>query len=125
MTSLAACPSCARHVRINESRCPFCSVGLEGAFANRPSPLAAVGRLSRAALFALGATAAAAGTVVGCSDDPKEPEPEQQDAGTNAIYGAPAVDGGSDSGGPAPAYGAPAVDSGANGALYGLPPGSE
>jgi hypothetical protein len=66
-TALAACPGCARHVRVNEPVCPFCGAALPSSFRQlqpRPSPAK---RLSRAALHALGvgalsATAAACGS---------------------------------------------------------------
>lgn len=110
MTPLAACPSCSRHVRIDEARCPFCAAELEGAFADRPAPRAIVGRLSRAAIFAIGTSAAATGTIIGCSDD--------SDTGGSvmALYGAPSIDAAAD---------ADAADTGSNSALYGAPPGPE
>lgn len=65
--------------------------------------MTAVGRFSRAALFALGTTAAAAGTtLLACSDD----------GGQLPAYGMPVQpedDGGNDAGTPATLYGAPAV----------------
>ena len=58
---LLACPSCGRHVRIAELACPFCEAPLPLSFANAIIPQVASGappgiRLSRGALFALGAT---------------------------------------------------------------------
>lgn len=69
--TLAPCTGCGRHVRLDEASCPFCGEGV----AERPRvPSTRVGRLTRAAIFYLGASAA----VVGC-DDP----------GPAAIYGGP------------------------------------
>lgn len=76
-TRLAACPACARHVRISEPRCPFCAAPLASAFQNltaRPTPAV---RLSRAALYALGvgalsASAAACGGAVSGSGSEKD-----------------------------------------------------
>ena len=51
---LAACPSCARHVRVSESACPFCRAALSDAFRATPARQAPRARLTRAALFALG-----------------------------------------------------------------------
>jgi hypothetical protein len=69
MTSihLRPCPSCARHVRVNEGGCPFCGAALAGHFdADRPS-LPPATRLSRAALFALGTGAASVAAACGGS----------------------------------------------------------
>jgi hypothetical protein len=53
---LRSCPSCARHVRISERACPFCSALLPDSFrASSPPPLPAQ-RMGRAAIFAFGAT---------------------------------------------------------------------
>jgi hypothetical protein len=65
---LVPCPACSRHVRSDESTCPFCHAAINalgGSAPARPS-----GRLSRAALFALGTGAAVLGSVVAidCSD---------------------------------------------------------
>ncbi|MCC7539105.1 MAG: hypothetical protein IT379_22980 [Deltaproteobacteria bacterium] len=57
-SSLAACPSCSRHVRVAESRCPFCACVFDVALAPRP-PHAVAGSLTRAAVFFGGATLAA------------------------------------------------------------------
>jgi hypothetical protein len=63
---LRACPGCSRHVRVSEPACPFCGGELDGAFRSTPSPrVPAVGRLSRAALFAVGAGGIAAGSACG------------------------------------------------------------
>lgn len=92
---LLPCESCARHVAVTETACPFCAHAL--AF-GEPTPLPHVPgrRLKRAALFALGAGAAA---VVGCGSS------------SVAIYGAPGTpyDAGTtdeDGGSIAPLYGA-------------------
>ncbi len=61
MAPLRPCPCCSRHVRVSEPACPFCAGKLDDAFRSMPSPrVRAVGRLSRAALFALGASGLAA-----------------------------------------------------------------
>jgi hypothetical protein len=79
--TLRPCPSCARHVRVSESRCPFCgaAVSSEGA-ANGTLP----GRLSRAALFTFRTTVAAA-ALAGCGPTAQVP-PETTIA---QPYGAP------------------------------------
>jgi hypothetical protein len=51
---LASCPSCARHVRVSESACPFCRGALSDAFRATPARPAPRARLARAALFAIG-----------------------------------------------------------------------
>ncbi len=149
MNSLVPCPGCARHVRVGESACPFCSAGLSSAMADAVIP-AAPARMKRAALFAFAATI----SVAGCGDS----TPSGYDSGVVADAGgatdsgrpatdsgAPATDSGrpatdagtavadsgggpSDAGGIAPLYGAPAddagppVDSGGGGLRYGAPP---
>jgi hypothetical protein len=57
---MSPCPGCSRHVRVDELVCPFCRAGLSPAFARRLAP-DTTQRLSRAAMFAVGATLAAAG----------------------------------------------------------------
>jgi hypothetical protein len=51
---LRPCPSCARHVRVNEGGCPFCGESLSDEFRAVPRPLGPGVRLGRAALFAFG-----------------------------------------------------------------------
>src|ERR1700678_3240012 len=68
MTSmLRACPACSRHVRVSEAACPFCGGVLDDAFRRVPSARAPTMRLSRAALFAVGATGFVAGVASGGS----------------------------------------------------------
>ena len=118
---LLPCLSCARHVRASETACPFCAAALVASatstLARSPSK-----RLSRAALFALGASAAA---VAACSGS------------VTPLYGAPAGDGGALDGSArdaaadddvqaVPAYGIAPMDAGNDGPvpapLYGAPP---
>jgi hypothetical protein len=63
---LRGCSHCRRHVDVGEIKCPFCDVTLAGSSTSRP--VAAAGRLGRAAVFA-GATIA--GTA--CWTDAKTP----------------------------------------------------
>ncbi len=110
---LLPCPSCARHARAFEDACPFCAAALPVARAAAPAPRVPAARLSRAAMFALGATAAAVAACGGYS--------------STAIYGAPAVDAGEDAPLPTPLYGGPPSDAGHDApilvdAAYGGPP---
>src|SRR4051794_33955430 len=57
---LAPCPSCARHVRATETRCPFCAEPLGSELANTIVP-GTTQRMGRAAAFVFGATVALAG----------------------------------------------------------------
>ena len=106
---LVPCPSCSRHVRSSESACPFCASAL--APSAGPAPRSPGQRLSRAALFALGASAAA---VAACAGS------------TTPLYGAPAGDSGALDGTPdgeqqtQPPYGIPPMDAGND---DGAPPG--
>ncbi len=93
-TRLLACPSCARHVRATEPSCPFCASELPASFRIVPAAKPPMARLSRGALYALGATSI--GLATACSS-----------ASTTPLYGAPADASGQDSN-PAPLYGAPA-----------------
>jgi hypothetical protein len=53
---LLACPACARHVRVSETGCPFCGSALPDEFGGAAAPRKPTARLSRAALYAFGAT---------------------------------------------------------------------
>lgn len=88
MAHLRPCGGCARHVRADETFCPFCNEALPPAPPAREAPAA---RLGRAALMAVGVTVAATaavGTVTsisGCGD---------KSGGNHAKpYGAPPADG--------------------------------
>ncbi len=151
---LAACPSCARHVRRTEPACPFCGVAL--ALPDAPRVVVPA-RLGRTATFAFGAAALAS---AGCSapteatDAPIDTGTEVDDGGFNdvAVYGGPDApspfdagtdaptavedtgvddeDAGMDAGGVGPLYGGPApIDAGIDVGggvtpLYGGPPES-
>jgi hypothetical protein len=64
---LKPCPGCARHARVTEASCPFCEHPFDASFrvasSRRPTP----GRLSRAAIFALGA--GSAGVTTACASE--------------------------------------------------------
>lgn len=82
MTRLVLCAACERHVRSDESACPFCGGSLEG---QQPRFLGTTPASRAAALF-VGATA-----LVGCGKDEakKPPEPDPMVTAV-AVYG-PAV----------------------------------
>lgn len=67
MSQLTPCPACARHVRISEAECPFCSAALD--LSATPSPALPSRRVSRAAILAFGAALAAGVTGAGCGGD--------------------------------------------------------
>ena len=83
MTCLLPCPACRRHVRDSEPTCPFCAATL-------PCVAAVAGprrRMSRAALFAAGATLAG---VTACSSSTPlvtEKDAAVQDAATGGSGG--------------------------------------
>jgi hypothetical protein len=60
-TPLFPCPTCARHVRVDDAACPFCASPLGEAFRRSTRSRAPATRLSRAALYALGVTVTACG----------------------------------------------------------------
>jgi hypothetical protein len=111
---LRPCPSCARHVRVSETACPFCLATVD--LAGGPAPVPPAVRLSRAALYALGAGTLSLASACGGTSTTGSPS---NDAGT-------AVDAGVDAAfdaGAAALYGAPPPqDSGSTVAPYGLPP---
>jgi hypothetical protein len=101
---LRDCPSCERHIRIDEASCPFCASALPQAFREPPAPPRAPDRLKRAVL--VGAAAA----VTACSDAvtpvygaPSDASVQSDTSSTDGapdtsvgpVYGLPA-DGGSD-----------------------------
>ena len=93
MTHLVPCTACGRHVRADETCCPFCTSALPPA---GPAPSIPRVRLTRAAVFA-GALAVAATTAAGCGaateprneDAGAEDAPDEPDAPLPMPYGAP------------------------------------
>ena len=67
-THLVACPRCSRHVRVVERACPFCKAALGQSLRDAPAPMRPPLGLSRAALYAVGASALA--IVAGCEPEP-------------------------------------------------------
>lgn len=98
MSELHPCPECQRHIRKNETQCPFCAASVS--LGHLPAHVLPRNRLSRAATFAFGATVVGATALVGCEDD---------GGGITPVYGAPIA--GSAFGGSA-VYGAPPGGSG-------------
>jgi len=88
---LRPCPSCERHVRVNEGGCPFCGAQLTDDFRAGVRPQGPAARLSRAALFAFGTGAVAMAPA--CSSSSSSP-----------AYGAPFMfgDAGEDAASPVP-----------------------
>jgi hypothetical protein len=136
---LAACPSCARHVRVSEASCPFCRTSLPAAFGARPAPRPPPGRLTRAALYALGAAGTMSASIACGSASslygapPRDSGIDEKDSGSTAdsmsgaLYGGPFVESGAPGDSTAPdtsspedsgptifdaAYGGPTYDSG-------------
>jgi hypothetical protein len=130
---LLPCPSCARHVRASEEACPFCAGELPASRTSQPLPRSPATRLSRAALYAFGASAAVV-AACGGSTGSTVADGGTTDGGDESrampVYGGPVVDGGED----APilvdaAYGGPPQDGAADAEsdsspapLYGAPP---
>jgi hypothetical protein len=89
MAQLRPCPCCSRHVRVSEPACPFCAGELDDAFRSTSPRVLAVGRLSRAALLALGTsslTACGSGSVTRSG---AEGGAEEGSVTVVAPYGAP------------------------------------
>lgn len=91
MSALNPCPSCNRHVRAEETACPFCAAALPSR-ASLPERVLPRGRLSRAALIAAGATLAG---LSACSSSTSG----GNDAGTGGTAAAAGSSGGGTSGG--------------------------
>ncbi len=123
--SLEPCPSCARHVRVDETSCPFCSATMPEGFGARSTAAPEGPALTRAAILFVGAAA-----VAGCSSSstpnpmpmplygPAPVDGSVQDApydGPVALYGPAPVDAGADSPLPAPADGPGPVRDAGNG----------
>ncbi len=89
LARLLACPSCARHFRVDDERCPFCGAARPESFDTAPAPEPPPRGLSRAALAAVrvagvvGSGAAIAIALSGCH--------RSSDAGLNqmTLYGGP------------------------------------
>lgn len=105
MARLAPCPSCRRHVKLDEAVCPFCRASFETA----PTPTSGDGvrRMHRVAAIALAAgVTTSAASCAAAYGVPVEDSGVPTDAGL--------VDAGEDddAGAGAPEYGAPADDAG-------------
>jgi hypothetical protein len=93
MDRLEPCPACRRHVRVSEQSCPFCGQDVRalGELVPRALPTQ---RLGRAALFAFGVGATAAGSV-GCVEEPEDPDADaSSDPASTPDAGSPAADAG-------------------------------
>jgi hypothetical protein len=126
---LLPCPSCARHVRVSEGTCPFCAAALPASLRSQPLPRSPGTRLSRAALYAFGASATALAACGGTGSTLGDAGRDGSDQIGMPVYGGPVVDGGEDAfptvdaayGGP-PQDAADAAADVTNAPLYGLPP---
>lgn len=135
MSPLVPCPSCTRHVRSNETQCPFCRTDLPAELAARVVPAARV-RLDRLAAFTFAASLAA--TAAACGGKSVEPIPSSSSEEIAGERGGDAKKSGSESkkvnpepdreeSGPAPMYGMPPPgddddDWGGTSGMYGMPP---
>jgi hypothetical protein len=101
---LLACPSCARHIRTHEERCPFCGVTCSEVFADAQVLMPPPRGLGRAELYeyartaarvagAVGSGMALAATLGGCNSNEvygsPHPHVEPDAAAIATIYGAP------------------------------------
>jgi hypothetical protein len=101
MAHLRPCTECHRHVRGNETRCPFCDAELA---AVAPAASAKPGTpLTRAAIIF-----GAAATVAACVSGGPDPGPTSSSSSGGSSSGTS----GTSSSGAAPAYGVPEIDSG-------------
>lgn len=111
--SLRICPGCARHVRADEARCPFCAVALDAQ--PRAHVHEAPSHRARAALIAGALTLAA------CNSGPSN----SYDPSTAGAYGGPPSSGSTE----APASSDAAASEEASAptviAIYGAPPAKD
>jgi hypothetical protein len=96
-THLAACPACARHLRVNEATCPFCHAELPSWFRELRAPPPPATRLSRAALYALrvgalSVTTVACGGAIGTGTSEKDSGSSDATSIGDAAYGGPPLD---------------------------------
>jgi len=131
--SLVVCPECSRHIRRNETACPFCGAAVAASVAGAPERALPTTRLGRTALFAFAAASVSAAACGSSTDDSGSNKQQVADGSAGgAVNGA----GGYDMGGAQALYGAVAPtggDTGAGGtfntgsggmagAAYGTPP---
>jgi hypothetical protein len=117
--NLQPCPSCARHIKTEESTCPFCGQATPQGFSGLVRPRGAA-PLSRAAVLFMSATAVTGlAAPLACSSTSSGGGGNEVDSGhvdsggPVAAYGPAIVDSGQqDSGGPVAAYGPAIIDSG-------------
>ena len=129
---LEKCTSCARHVRQSEASCPFCGVVLPASFRVRRGKPRPAGRLSRAALWALGASSVGVVPLTACGSDDSFVSGEPDASLLDAAYGGPPIHEDAAPETTDAAYGGPPVDldaadadggpMGSLDAAYGAPP---
>ncbi len=119
---LHPCPHCQRHIRANESSCPFCDGETAGAFDHLAQPRLPTRRLSRAALLALGTMAASVPLSACAGED--DGENSTGTGGINATTDGEGAGGSEMSTAGDGAGGADASTGGDSGgaAVYGVPP---
>lgn len=119
MSELAPCPECQRHVRKDETCCPFCGQALS--LSQLPARVLPRSRLGRAATFAFGATLASA-TLSGCGGDSERKKAGEGGAASGGVTASGGNDAGESGGGAdvitpvVPPYGAPTAETDAGGA---------
>ena len=121
---LLPCPACARHVRVSESTCPFCTAGLPSSLRSQPLPRSPGTRLSRAALYAFGASAGVLAACGGTTSTLGDAGRDGSDPIGMPVYGGPVADGGEDAFPTVDAaYGGPPQDAGSDADASGQPDG--
>ncbi len=131
--ALRLCASCSRHVKLQDTICPFCGSSADAPVA---SPFSRATRsamvFGSAAMVSAAVACAPSATPVYGAPAPDASEDVRSDASPTPLYGAPAPDAAADTS-PAPLYGLPPPDAAPDGAkdatadtspvpLYGLPP---
>lgn len=131
---LHPCPHCQRHIRTDETSCPFCDADVAGAFDAVPAPRLPTARLSRAALLALG-TVVSSIPLTACAGDDDQGENTAAGGAMSAGTGGTEATGGASVGGSGgdqgvAVYGVPASGGenqgtggqGVGGSVYGVAP---
>jgi hypothetical protein len=80
---LISCPTCERHVRAHEPVCPFCAGALSESVRAAVPARRPTGRLTRAAMYAVGATSLTLAAACSSTSSPGNPDGSSADTGTD------------------------------------------
>ena len=99
MVNLAPCPSCQRHVRVSELRCPFCDVALTAPVALHVPVRPHLRVMAMLAAAGVATTACGGDTVKDASPSTAEPTTSSEATGTTSVPTTSSSSGAAGSGG--------------------------